>query len=228
MDGDFLKKVWFSLLILLVMPLVAYAQNVDIKSANLDLELPDSWYVFTRDNLNNNPDLEELELTEEDIMDYFLEYDLYANAFDDNYDFYIYMSTTQDIGNLDDYYNFEVDDLATELMNMYGADSYEIYDNDYKFVRMDYVSDEYYILDYYTIIDDKSYIFSIQKLTEITNDDKVMMNDIVDAIHFDNYVDKNANELIIVSIGVSVVVILMLIVFLVSKAKEKKVSQETV
>ena len=161
-------------------------------------------------------------------MDYFLEYDLYVNAFDEDYDFYVYMNTTEDIGNLDDYYNFEVDDLAVELMNMYGANSYEIYDNDYKFIRMDYESDGYYILDYYTIIDDKSYIFSIEKLTEINNDDQAIMEDIVDSIHFDNYVDNGLNEIIIVSIGVSIVLLLMLIVYIVSKRQDKKVSQETV
>ena len=121
---------------LLVMPLVVNAQSVDTASAYLDLELPDSWYVFTRDNLDNNSDLEELELTKDYVMDYFLEYDLYVNAFDEDYDFYVYMNTTEDIGNLDDYYNFEVDDLAVELMNMYGANSYEIYDNDYKFIAI--------------------------------------------------------------------------------------------
>ena len=228
MGCDFVKKVFLSFVMLLVMPLVVNAQSVDTASAYLDLELPDSWYVFTRDNLDNNSDLEELELTKDYVMDYFLEYDLYVNAFDEDYDFYVYMNTTEDIGNLDDYYNFEVDDLAVELMNMYGANSYEIYDNDYKFIRMDYESDGYYILDYYTIIDDKSYIFSIEKLTEINNDDQAIMEDIVDSIHFDNYVDNGLNEIIIVSIGVSIVVILMLIVYIVSRRQDKKVSQETV
>ena len=228
MGCDFVKKVLFGLIGILMLPLVVNAQSVDVGSAYLGLELPDSWYVFTRDNLEGNIDLEELELTEDYVMEYFLEYSMYVNSFDDDYDFYVYMSDTEDIGNLDDYYNFEVDDLAVELMDMYGADSYEIYDNDYKFIRMDYESDGYYILDYYTIIDDKSYIFSIQKLSELTETDMNTMEEIVDSVHFDNYVDNGLNEIIIVSIGVSIVVILMLIVYIVGKSKDKKVSQETV
>ena len=228
MGCDFVKKVLFGLIGILMLPLVVNAQSVDVGSAYLDLELPDSWYVFTRDNLEGNIDLEELELTEDYVMEYFLEYSMYVNSFDDDYDFYVYMSDTEDIGNLDDYYNFEVDDLAVELMDMYGADSYEIYDNDYKFIRMDYESDGYYILDYYTIIDDKSYIFSIQKLSELTETDMNTMEEIVDSVHFDNYVDNGLNEIIIVSIGVSIVVILMLIVYIVGRSKDKKVSQETV
>ena len=228
MGCDFVKKVLFGLIGILMLPLVVNAQSVDVGSAYLDLELPDSWYVFTRDNLEGNTDLEELELTEDYVMEYFLEYSMYVNSFDDDYDFYVYMSDTEDIGNLDDYYNFEVDDLAVELMDMYGADSYEIYDNDYKFIRMDYESDGYYILDYYTIIDDKSYIFSIQKLSELTETDMNTMEEIVDSVHFDNYVDNGLNEIIIVSIGVSIVVILMLIVYIVGRSKDKKVSQETV
>ena len=54
------------------------------------------------------------------------------------------------------------------------------------------------------------------------------MEDIVDSIHFDNYVDEDSNELMIVIVGVSLVVVLMLVVFIVSKVKDKKVSQENV
>lgn len=223
-----MKKFVFSLLAILFMPLVVSADTIDVDSADLSLEIPDSWYIFTRDNLDNNPDLEELELTEDYVMDYFLEYSIYVNAFDADYDFYAYMSYTEDVGSLPDYYDFELEEVATDLMNQYGASSYEIYDNDYKYIRIEYTSNDYYIIDYYTIIDDQSYIFSIQKIAELTNEDRDLMEDIVDSIHFDNYVDEDSNELIIVIAGVSIVVVLMLVVFIVSKVKDKKVSQENV
>lgn len=228
MGCDFVKKFVFSLLAILFMPLVVSADTIDVDSADLSLEIPDSWYIFTRDNLDNNPDLEELELTEDYVMDYFLEYSIYVNAFDADYDFYAYMSYTEDVGSLPDYYDFELEEVAKDLMNQYGASSYEIYDNDYKYIRIEYTSNDYYIIDYYTIIDDQSYIFSIQKLEELTNEDRDLMEDIVDSIHFDNYVDEDSNELMIVIAGVSIVVVLMLVVFIVSKVKDKKVSQENV
>lgn len=53
-----MKKIVFSLLVLLVMPLMVSAASVDVPSADMSLNIPDEWYVFTRENIENNPDLD--------------------------------------------------------------------------------------------------------------------------------------------------------------------------
>ena len=58
-----MKKIVFSLLVLLVMPLMVSGASVDVPSADMSLNIPDEWYVFTRENIENNPDLDELDLT---------------------------------------------------------------------------------------------------------------------------------------------------------------------
>ena len=42
------------------MPLMVKAQSFDVPSADMTLDIPVSWYVFTRDNLEGNSDLEDL------------------------------------------------------------------------------------------------------------------------------------------------------------------------
>lgn len=224
-----MKKVVFSLLMLLGMPLMTQAATFEVPSADMSFTLADDWYVFTRDNLEDNTDLEDLEITAEDMQDYLLEYDLYVDAFTEDYDFFVYKTATEDVGSLPDYYDFELEEFATSIMNTYGADSYEIYDNDYKYIRIEYFESDYYVIDYFTIIDNQYYILSIQKLDEEFSDsERQMMQDIVDSVQFDNYEPEDNKELIIVAIGICLVVVLGVTALVVSRVKDKKDSKENV
>ena len=223
-----MKKIVFSLIMVLCMPLMVKAQSFDVPSADMSLDIPDSWYVFTRDNLEGNSDLEELEISTEEMTDYLEEYNLYVDAFDENYDFFVYMTETEDVGSLPDYYDFELEEFATEIMNSYGATSYEIYDDNYKFVRIEYFESDYYVIDYYTIIDNKGYILSIQKLSEFNNDERKMMEDIVDSVHFDNYEAEDNKEIIVVAIGIGLVIVLGIAAIVIAKVKDKNESKENV
>ena len=224
-----MKKIVFSLLMLLGMPLMTQAATVDVPSADMSFTLANDWYVFTRDNLEGNTDLENLEITVEDMQDYLLEYDLYVDAFTEDYDFFVYKTATEKVGSLPDYYDFELEEFATSIMNTYGADSYEIYDNDYKYIRIEYFESDYYVIDYFTIIDNQYYILSIQKLDEEFSDsERKMMQDIVDSVQFDNYEPEDNKELIIVAIGIGLVVVLGVTALIVSRVKDKKESKEKI
>ena len=223
-----MKKVVLCLLVMFGMPLMVHAAKFEVPSADLSFDLADEWYVFTRDNLEGNSDLEDLEITVEEMQDYFLEYDLYVDAFTEDYDFFIYKSATEDVGSLPDYYDFELEEFATSIMDTYGADSYEIYDNDYKYVRIEYFESDYYVIDYFTIIDNQYYILSIQKLEEFNDDERKMMQDIIDSVQFDNYEPEDNKELIIVALGIGLVVVLGVTALIISRVKDKHESKETV
>lgn len=227
-EVDILKKIVFSLIMILFMPLVVNAATIDVPSANMSFSLKDDWYVFTRDNLEENTDLEELEITATEMNDYLLEYDLYVDAFTDDYDFFVFMTETENVGSLPDYYDFELEDFATDIMNTYGADSYEIYDNDYKFVKIEYFESDYYVIDYYTIIDNQYYILSIQKLEEFTDEERDMMKDIVDSVQFDNYEAEDNKEMVVVAIGMGLVIVLGIAALIISRVKDKNESKENV
>ena len=204
-----MKKVVLCLLVMFGMPLMVHAAKFEVPSADLSFDLADEWYVFTRDNLEGNSDLEDLEISVEEMQDYFLEYDLYVDAFTEDYD-------------------FELEEFATSIMDTYGADSYEIYDNDYKYVRIEYFESDYYVIDYFTIIDNQYYILSIQKLEEFNDDERKMMQDIIDSVQFDNYEPEDNKELIIVALGIGLVVVLGVTALIISRVKDKHESKETV
>lgn len=217
-----MKKLVFSLLMVLCMPLMVKAVSVDVSSGDMSLTLPDEWYVFTRDNIEGNTELEELGLTYEFMNDLMNENDMYVDAFDDDEEFIVSIVDVEDVGNLNDYFDSEIEDLALEIQNVAGADGYELYENDYKFIYLEYMDAGYYIINYYTIIADRAYTFTIQKEMEFSETEKDSYRNIIDSVHFDNYVAvDNDKETLVVTIGIGLVVVLGIVAVVVAKVKGK-------
>ena len=58
-----------------------FATTFTLGGTDLTIDVDDSiWYVFTRDNLENNPELDELGLTSEDVTNILHTYNAYMDA----------------------------------------------------------------------------------------------------------------------------------------------------
>ena len=62
-----MKKILLLVLSFMFLVPLASAKTVDLNEIDLKLDFKDDWYVFTRYNLDNNSDLEELNVTKEYI-----------------------------------------------------------------------------------------------------------------------------------------------------------------
>ena len=144
-------------------------------------------------------------------------------------EFLVYIVDTEDIGSLTNYHDFEIEDLGEELVNLNGADTYDIFKNDYKFVRVEYEDSGYYIIDYYTIVDDRAYTFSAQKESEFSDAEKTTVEEIMNSVYFDNFVPtSNDKETVIVAVGIGLVVVLGVVAIVIAKVKDKNESKENV
>ncbi len=222
----FLKKFMFVFFVSLFMPLVVQAVSVDVPSADISLDMPDYWYVFTRDNIEGNAELEELGLTIDFMNELFLENDIYIDGFDENMEMLLYVVSVDDVGNLPDYYDFEIEDFGEELQGIVGASDYEIVNNDYKYVSVAYEDQGYEIVEYYTIIDNLGYTFSFQKEgADFSNTEQETISNIIDSVHFDNYVapdNDKTKEHILVFGGMGILVVICIVIFIVSKKSNKE------
>ena len=222
----FLKKFMFVFFVSLFMPLVGQAVSVDVPSADMSLDMPDYWYVFTRDNIEGNAELEELGLTIDFMNELFLENDIYIDGFDENIEMLLYVVPVDDVGNLPDYYDFEIEDFGEELQGIVGASDYEIVNNDYKYVSVAYEDQGYEIVEYYTIIDNLGYTFSFQKEgADFSNTEQETISNIIDSVHFDNYVapdNDKTKEHILVFGGMGILVVICIVIFIVSKKSNKE------
>ncbi len=222
----FLKKFMFVFFVSLFMPLVGQAVSVDVPSADMSLDMPDYWYVFTRDNIEGNAELDELGLTIDFMNELFLENDIYIDGFDENMEMLLYVVPVDDVGSLPDYYDFEIADFGEELQGIVGASDYEIVNNDYKYVSVAYEDQGYEIVEYYTIIDNLGYTFSFQKEgADFSNTEQETISNIIDSVHFDNYVAPNndkTKEHILVFGGMGILVVICIVIFIVSKKSNKE------
>lgn len=187
---------------LMLLPIAAWAETYDLGDTDMTIEVDDSrWYVFTRDNLENNPELAEFEISESEVYDSLCSLDAYLDAVllytDGNYKelFVLKTSLPEDSPvNMSNYSNEELEKVAESVANEHGADDYSIYENDYKFLRFDYFEEETdcYIYAFVTVVNRDVYTLNFQSSTPFSDAQYEEFDRIVDSIHFD--VDTSMKE----------------------------------
>lgn len=186
-----MKKILL-LLLLFVIPISVSAK--EYSAVDLTIDFDDSkWYVFTRDNIKDNAELEELGITYEYANNLFLSNYLYLDAalvYEDGdssntlESFIIIKDTTLE-RNLHTYSIKEIQGLEDELIKGYDVSEHGIYSfNNYKYVYMEYKDKGLNIIDYFTAINGKMYTIKLQKQNKFTSEEKELMKSIVNTISF--------------------------------------------
>ena len=195
------KKILGALALLFVLsPMVVSAETYNVDD-NMSVDLDNKlWYVFTRDNIKDNPDLDELGITYEYMNDTFNKNQMYLDAtifYENGNDFMellVRKSENDKVMNLTNYSNDDVLELAKGLAKKTGSTDYDVYENDYKFVRSKYVDKNigYYIIEYSTIVNGINYTMTMQKTTEFDESEEYFVETIVNSTKFN--VDETLKE----------------------------------
>ncbi len=188
-----------SVLLLAVLPASVYATTYKLSGTDMSVSLDDSsWYVFTRDNITDNPELEELGLKYQDIYDVLYDNNAYVNAClfyeDGGFVEMFVRKVAIDTGmaNLSNYKEKEVLELAKEIAKRRNTKDYSVYESQYKFANLKYKDSGYYICEYYTVVNRDAYTVTFQSETEFVAEEYAEMKRIVDSISFD--VDTSLKE----------------------------------
>lgn len=181
------------------LPVTAYAKTYTMRDTDISISVDDSmWYVFTRDNIKNNSELEELGITYDAIYDILHNNEAYMDAIlyyeDGEYVEFFVRKRALDTGiaNLSNYKNSEVLELAKELAKKQGAKTYSVYENQYKFARLEYTDSGYYLCEFYTVVNKDNYTFTFQSTSQFTDEEYAEIENIVDSVKFD--VDTSIKE----------------------------------
>ena len=158
------------------------------------------WYVFTRDNIKNNSELEELGITYEAMYEILHNNEAYMDAIlyyeNGEYTELFVRKRALDTGiaNLSNYKDSEVLELAKELAKKQGANTYSVYENQYKFAKLEYVDSNYgyYICEFVTCVNKDNYTFTFQSTSQFTDEEYAEIKNIVDSVKFD--VDTSIKE----------------------------------
>ena len=192
------------MLVAVILPTNVSAQTYTVGGTDLTITIDDSiWYVFTRDNIKDNPELEELGLTYEYMNEFFTEYDayldgvLYVDEAGNYIEIFVFKYTDDpEIVNLSNYSSKEVQEVADEVAENLNPDDYGVYETQYKFVKI-VTTDEldgytYYNCQYITIVNKETYSITFSASSPYTDWDYEEMESIVNSIRFN--VDESLKE----------------------------------
>lgn len=183
-----MKKVLI-IIMLLFIPFVVNAKEYQIKDTDATINIDDEmWYVFTRDNLKDNEDLKNLEISEEYVKAFMEENNVYLNAHlfseNGNLELNVRKVSIESINNLSNYPTKDIKKLAKELAEKQKAKKYNAYENKYKYAHLDYYDSGYYLDEYYTIVNKEAYTITAQSDKKLTKEQKQLVKQLVDSIEY--------------------------------------------
>jgi len=192
-----MKKIVIFMMILLF-PVFTLATEYEVSDINIKIDVKSNYIVFTRDNLNNNPDLVKLNIPKE-YMDELMKnnkiyYDIIKN--DVSYEILVIVPDNKlKWNNLINANDELLNDIKDEFAKQTGAKVSSIYKTKYNFIVVDYYDEnsKYYIVNYYTVVNARGYNFQLQKKTEITEEERLDLKEIVDSVEID-VLDEFKNE----------------------------------
>ena len=184
-----------------VLPTAASAETYKLGGTDISISVDNSkWYVFTRDNIKDNPELKKLGISYDTIYGILYDNDAYMDAImfyeDGGYIEMFVRKKPVDAGlvNLSNYKDSEVLDFAKELAKKAGAENYTVCENQYKFARLDYKDNKlgYYMCEFITCVNKDNYTVTFQATSQYTQEEYAEIEKIVDSIQFD--VDTSIKE----------------------------------
>ena len=190
-----MKKIVI-ILLLILMPLSIKALEYDVQSADMKVTFPDNWYVFTRENVKDNETLENLNVTEEYMNNFFTNYNAYIDALNTNVELVLRLGDKVDFHSLSDYPDEKVLEYASDFGAINKTDDYKVYTNKYKYVIVNYTSSNYHILMYATVINSKWYTYSAQKIGEFTAEEASDIKKIIDSIEYTIIEEPEEKEIV--------------------------------
>lgn len=170
------------------------AETYDLSDTDMSIRLDDTvWYVFTRDNIEHNAELEELGISYDAIHDILYNSDIYMDAIvyykDGTYLEFFVRKKAMHAGsiNLTERPDDQVLTMAKIRAQQYGAETYSVYKNQYKFAKLEYFdgNEQYHVCEYVTIVNKTNYVFTFQSKAAFTQWESAQMEEIIDSIQFD-------------------------------------------
>lgn len=189
------------LLFCLVLPVSVFAETYELSDTDMNIDFDtSSWYVFTRDNLENNPQLEELGLDYDEMHSLLYNNNAYLNAalalsVDDYIELFVRKTAqTTGVANLTNYSKDELQEFATALAEKQNTQVYSVYQNQYNFAKLEYKDANVgvFVYEFYTIVNKQNYTFTFQSETEFTDEKRQIAEQIIDGVKFN--VDTSLNE----------------------------------
>lgn len=158
---------------LFALPLPVSAESYSPKNTDITLQFDEEhWYVFTRDNLENNPNLKKINISYDTIHKILYDNDLSIYAILDQKDgnfveFFIRKTkNTSGFVNLKSYNESAILDAAKMFAKEKNIENYSVYSGKQPFMKLEYLDKKlnYNICEFVTIVNKENYTLTFQSL----------------------------------------------------------------
>lgn len=190
-----MKKISF-LIIIFLFPIFVFAKEYEVKDVDVKLSIDDDWYVFTRENLDDNNDLENFGVTKEYLTNLMNNNNIYIDAIPHGggLEFFLVIpKKDMETNDMDSYSDNALEPTIASFKEKFNTDKCSIYKSKHKYIRVDYYDSnlKYYIINYYTIVDGKGYNFQLQKKSPINEEEMANLQKTIDTIEIGKVEEKN-------------------------------------
>lgn len=177
-----------------LLPAAVFATTFEIPGTDMTIDIDDSlWYVFTRENIQDNPELTELGLSYEYMNTTLRANDAYLDAClfykDGNYIELFVIKTedenTRKIVNFADHPDSRIQELSESIAEQWDGADPEVYQTQYKYVCVEGETGGYYLQAYVTVVNKQMYTLKFQSSAPFNQDEYAMMEQMVDSVRFD-------------------------------------------
>lgn len=170
--------------------ITAFARSYNLSDTDMNIDIDDSeWYVFTRDNILNNSELEDLGITYDYMNDLFLNNKVYVDAMliydDESMELFVRKTGIDKIVSLSNYEDDEVLSFAKTLAEKRSIEEYKLYKTDYTFVEFEYTDTGFYIREFLTVVNGENYTLTFQSEAPFSPLFYQKMETIVDSVNFE-------------------------------------------
>ncbi|MGN0470608.1 MAG: hypothetical protein ACI4GV_06810, partial [Acutalibacteraceae bacterium] len=167
-----------------------------LSDIGMNIKLPDSMYILTRDMKDNDPSLKACNLTKDEVMDSFEASNTYIKAIEKNFSYDITVtivknSDTETVDNLTSLSDDEIQTVIDNLLNqsIYTGCSKSMFNNT-QFLTLDLQYDssntKIYGIQEYTVIKGTKVVVTFQSYDgEISDSQKSLLNTIMNSVTFD-------------------------------------------
>lgn len=183
-----MKKLLFVVVLFLLCPVIVFGENFEIKEYGITMSFDKNWDVFTRESDRNDYFLVkydlDYDLLQENLKDNLIYlYALHETDADEKIEF-IVMTNGEKVEEDRPMTLEEFKEFASMLAQKYGADDYEIYENNYKYIKYDYYDEnvDLYCSEYFLYIDSIGYFFTARKEVPFKDEEIALIENVIDSI----------------------------------------------
>lgn len=179
----------------------AFATTFTVSDTDISIDIDESvWYVFTRDNLDNNPELDELGLSYDHMNESMQKNSIYLDAimFYSDAESYLELLVSkvevEEVMQLSSYNDRDVKAFAKALADEIGEAETDVYQTAYKYARLEYVLEGFYVVGYHTIVNGENYNALFKSEYPFVEEDYRVMETIMESVTFNvdpDLVDEN-------------------------------------